>query len=135
MSEVRFRKSLNGGGGAVTATTTKNPLTLQFHRVDQYFSLNENLLPSEMQLRLCCFSLLSTQRPTAFLCPVYISLARGAANTIISQETEEASTLSERVCLLSLGAPDLVHGLSQRVHTLLSSKLINTTSPSLVSLY
>lgn len=30
---------------------------------DQYFRLNENLLPSEMQTRLCCLRLLSTLRP------------------------------------------------------------------------
>lgn len=41
-----------------TKQNQKKPLILQFHRRDQYFSLNENLLPSEMQMRLCCFSLL-----------------------------------------------------------------------------
>lgn len=50
-------KSPNGVEGK-NKTEPKKPLILQFHRRDQYFSLNENLLPSEMQMRLCCFSLL-----------------------------------------------------------------------------
>lgn len=74
---------------------TKNPLILQFHRGDQYFSLNENLLPSEMQMRLCCFSLLSTQRLTAFLSREHTSQASGAGNVIIFQGTEGASPLSD----------------------------------------
>ena len=31
----------------------KKSLMLQFHRADQYYSLNANLWPSEMQMRLC----------------------------------------------------------------------------------
>lgn len=95
-----------GGGGVRKQNKTKKPLILQFHRGDQYFILNENLLPSEMQMRLCCFecvmSLLSTQRLTPFLCPDYTSLVSGAGNNI-SQEIEGARALSKHVCLLLLG--------------------------------
>lgn len=71
ISKVRFREKSQwcwGARGVKKQNKTKKPLILQFHRGDQYFSLNENLLPSEMQMRLCCFSLLSTQRLTPFLC-------------------------------------------------------------------
>lgn len=95
-------KSLSGIG---EKNRTKNPLILQFHRGDQYFSLNENLLPSEMQMRLCCFSLLSTQRLTAFLSREYTSQASGAGNVIIFQGTEGASPLSDWAWLPLLPGP------------------------------
>lgn len=83
--------------------TKQNPkfLILQFHRVDQYFSLNENLLPSEMQTKLCSFSLLFKQRPHSL--PDYTSQTSRAGNI----------TLSQHICFLPLGTRDSV--LSQRM--------------------
>lgn len=105
-------------------------MILQFHRADQYFSLNENLLPSEMQTKLCCFILLSTQRPHSLPVSWYTSLASRAGN--VTPGNWRSSTLCEHVCLLPLGTPGSL--LSQKAlfeHALLSSRLTDITSSHL----
>lgn len=94
LSKVRFRKMPQWCWGK-KMKRNQNPLILQFHTGDQCFILNEDLLPSEMQMRLCCFSLLY---PEAHTLPVCTSQVSGAGDIIISREPEGVSTSSDGAC-------------------------------------
>lgn len=132
LSGVRFRERLQWCG---LGKKKSKLLILYFHRVDQCFSLNENLLPSEMQMRLCCFSRLSTQRPHSQPSCVLTTPAWPAEQVTEPPGNWRSSTLSKHVCLVPLGL--LTQGCQRALceHALLSSRLTDLHLPILVSLY